>query len=154
MWFVLGIEEIESKILIFVSLSNREVSCTWGITAKWKINHYFIRSFVSSLQIPKRLSWKNWVEAVVWAQGYTGSLIPLPAVLHPIEIAGPSFPLNLLTVRDKHRGLTWESQFTVWVSSVEPKAKADCPESCEHKAAEGSYTDSGSKKEKKNYLPF
>lgn len=95
------------------------MSVTWGITAKWKINDYFISSLASSLQIPKEdLSWKNWGKAIFWAHVYTGSLILLPAVPHQFEIAGPYLPLNTLT-ETSIEGFTWESQFAEWASSVE-----------------------------------
>ena len=133
------------------------MSVTWGITAKWKINHYFISSLASSLQIPKEdLSWKNWGKAIFWAHVYTGSLILLPAVPHQFEIAGPYLPLNTLT-ETSIEGFTWESQFTEWASRWNTKAKGQTIQrvqtllyqSYDHKAAEGSNTDSWSKKEKR-----
>lgn len=101
LWYILEVEETESQILIFIPLSNG----TWGITDKRKIKHYFITSLATSLQIPKYLPWKNWVEAILRAQGYIGSLIPLPSPLHQFEIAGRSLPPKLHDVRDKHGGL-------------------------------------------------
>ena len=105
LWYILEVEATESQILIFIPLTIKWRSGTWGITAKWKIKHYFITSLATSLQIPKDLPWKNWVEAIWQAQGYTGSLIPLPVPLHQFEIAGPSLLPKLHDDRDKHGGL-------------------------------------------------
>lgn len=121
----------------------------------------FMSSFVSSLQIPRGLPWKNWVEAIVWTQVYIGGLILLSVIFHQTEIAGPSFPLNSLMVRDQHRRLYLKKPVhRMGFQCGIPKAKARLFRGSgpsyqlrTHKAEEGSTIDSGSKKEKR-YLPL
>lgn len=117
LWYILGVEKIESQILIFTPLTIKWQSGTWGITAKWIMKHYFISSLASFTNAPQnsfleKLSWSH-----VCAQGSIGNLIPLFAPLHQFESAGP----NHLTARQLETSMesfTWESQFTQWTSSM------------------------------------